>query len=92
MIRPSPSRRWKGLFPIQESREQLSGVFVNAYIDESGKPFSPAMVVCGYVAPWSVWNGFQDVWDGLLRKHRIPYLHMNELMRWEGPYAGLEST
>jgi hypothetical protein len=38
----------------------LSGVFVNAYVDESGKVFSPAMVICGYVAPWSVWNSFQD--------------------------------
>jgi hypothetical protein len=75
-----------------ERPESLGGVFINAYVDESGKISSDTMIVCGYVAPWSVWSGFQDVWDGLLRKHRIPYLHMNELMRWEGPYAELESA
>ncbi len=91
MLGSSP-RKWKGLFPIQERPETLGGVFVNAYADESGKGFSSTMVICGYVAPWSVWSGFQDVWDRLLHKHKIPYLHMNKLMRWEGPYGELENS
>lgn len=91
MLLISPPK-WRGLFPGSESRRELSGVFVNAYADESGKVVSPTMVVCGYVAPWSVWSDFQDVWDALLRKHKIPYLHMSELMRWEGLYAELESA
>lgn len=77
--------RWEGLFWSPGAKEDM-GVFINVYTDESGKIDRDVMVICGYMAPWSVWNVFQDIWQAVLDEKKIPYIHMTDLMAWREPY------
>jgi hypothetical protein len=45
--------------------------------------------VSGYIADDSNWTALSDDWDVLLKKHRIPYLHVADFIASEGIYKKL---
>jgi Protein of unknown function (DUF3800) len=62
---------------------------VFAYFDESGK-FKDSQFVCiaGFVSDEAHWNAYAQAWGDLLQTHKIPTLHMRELMSFTGPFKG----
>jgi len=62
----------------------------HVFFDDSGK-FGDSDFVClaGYIADDAGWNKFCEKWGPLLLKHKIPYIHMRELIPLRGPYQDL---
>jgi hypothetical protein len=63
--------------PIDAIRHRTLMAYFTGYFDESGK-FQQHEIVsfCGFLD--SNWADFEDNWNYLLRKHRIPYLHLSK--------------
>jgi len=63
---------------------------LHAFFDDSGK-FTDSDFVClaGYIATDENWQGFSDEWGPLLLRHKIPYVHMKEMIALRGPYESL---
>lgn len=68
-------------------------LMAHAYFDDSGK-LSDSDFVClaGYIAPDDGWQSFCVKWGPLLARHKIPYIHMKELIPLRGPYEPLNWT
>jgi Isoprenylcysteine carboxyl methyltransferase (ICMT) family len=71
----------------------LESVLLHANIDESGK-FQDKDVICltGLITSVTNWRGLIEDWSRLLRKHDINFLHIKDLMPWEGIYASKKDT
>jgi hypothetical protein len=58
-------------------------MLLEAYFDDSGKESESGhrfVCIAGYLSPTSVWDAFNQNWEGLLLRHGIPELHMK---RWK---------
>jgi hypothetical protein len=59
----------------------------HAFFDESGKlADSDFVCIAGYIAGDEDWNKFCEKWGSLLGRHKIPYIHMREMIALSGPY------
>jgi len=65
-------------------------LMAHAYFDDSGK-FTDSDFVClaGYVSYDAGWAALVQKWEALLVQHKIPYIHMKDLMALRGPYETL---
>lgn len=63
------------------------------FLDESGK-FADSDFVCmaGYISDEDGWSQFSEKWGKLLLQHKIPYIHMKEMIHLQGPYKELGWT
>lgn len=59
---------------------------LKGYADDS-RPGDRIWAVGGYIGNDLKWECFDDKWPKLLAKHGVPYLHMKEFGRPNGPYA-----
>lgn len=66
----------------------MESVLLHANIDESGK-FQDKDVICltGIITSVNNWRVTTGEWKRTLDVHKIAYLHVKELRRWEGIYA-----
>jgi hypothetical protein len=56
---------------------------LKAYADESGKandPKCPAISMAAVIGEVQQWHTFSGLWNAMLQKHEIPYLHMKEII------------
>jgi hypothetical protein len=44
--------------------------------------------MAGFVSDEAHWNAYAQAWGDLLQIHKIPTLHMRELMSFTGPFKG----
>jgi hypothetical protein len=59
---------------------------LKGYADDS-KPGDRIWAVAGYLGNDLKWECFEEKWPKLLAKHDVPYLHMKEIGRPNGPFA-----
>lgn len=63
-----------------------------AYFDESGThQHSPLMCVAGYLIESDQCRRFQSDWDGILKRHGVPYFHMSDCAHGSGVFKGIPS-
>ena len=68
-------------------------LMTHVFLDDSGK-FSDSDFVClaGYIADDDGWNSLCADWGTLLSKHKIPFIHMKDMVALRGPYENLGWT
>jgi hypothetical protein len=61
---------------------------VKAYYDGSGKstPSAKAITLTGIVAPETVWQRFEPLWEKALARNSVRCLHMSDLMAARGEF------
>lgn len=79
--------------PGSQSRTTVESLVLHATLDESGK-FSDKDIIaaCGFLTTRNVWNAYNLAWSEFLIRSDIEYLHVSELMRWDGIYAPKKDT
>jgi hypothetical protein len=63
---------------------------LKGYFDESACPFATA--VAGYIGTNDAWVNFEERWDGVLTRFRLPYFHMKEFFKDDGPFARFKTN
>lgn len=62
-------------------------------LDESGKPNTPCVSFCGWVADTPRWRAFEQEWRVFLRERHIRSIHTSKLMgREDEPYQNVKLT
>jgi Protein of unknown function (DUF3800) len=59
---------------------------ISGYFDDSSKD-DYVMVLAGLIGDANQWEHFENKWADLLSRHKVPYLHMKEMMSPKGPFA-----
>jgi hypothetical protein len=57
-----------------------------AYFDASGKKQDGHTVVAGYISSARAWEAFEIDWKLILVRYGVPYFHLLDLRRKEGPF------
>jgi hypothetical protein len=71
-----------------EWREGQLFMLVTAYVDETGMD-GPRVMLAGYISRTADWHGFANAWRKLLKASgNIPYSHITEMRKGEGPFRG----
>ena len=66
-----------------------------AYVDDSGDTNDPKHSACsiaGFVGTVQNWMEFENRWEGLLEKFRIPWLHMRDFAHHRPPFDRLSKV
>lgn len=67
--------------------EERLFVIVTAYVDETGMD-GTRVALAAYVATLGRWHGFNHKWREALAEESIPYSHIMEMRKGEGPFEG----
>lgn len=70
----------------------MAAITYRGTFDESGDgddPVHSCASIGGYLGSVDAWDGFEIEWQRVLDKFEIPYLHMKEFGKPNGPYAHL---
>jgi hypothetical protein len=88
MVRLSEFSVW-----LHPPHEWLIGVVeYRGWFDDSGDqedPYHTCASMAGYIGTVEIWDRFETEWQGVLDEFQIPYLHMKEFGKPDGPYADL---
>lgn len=72
--------------PVPHDRERMVAIF-QAYFDESGKIDKPVVAFCGFVAPLSRVQVFENEWRGILRSYEMECLTMKRAFKAHTPLS-----
>jgi hypothetical protein len=59
---------------------------LGSYFDDS-QSTGDVWTVSGYVGYKNQWEYFEELWRAVMAKHGVPYFHMREMAKEDGPFA-----
>lgn len=76
------------LFPVGDSPDRRTVIFLQFYLDEGGVHHgSPYVVVSGFMSSQPKWLEFEGKWQKLLDRWGLDFFHMSEFEGYYGPYS-----
>ncbi|MEO8450032.1 MAG: hypothetical protein ABI647_09590, partial [Gemmatimonadota bacterium] len=73
-----------------DPRKRYMATF-STYYDTSGNSGQDAIVTVGLISSIHQWALIERAWPALLKRHKIPYVHMREIERGEAGFAHLKA-